>query len=172
MLSQLRCLGVVKLQLANDAPSLGRRKGFVECGGRVRVQMVKDDLEEFRLREVQIDQIFNAVGEIGFGAPVGDLNMPPAHMGLYEHRQVAGAFAFILVIVALRRAGFDGQRLPSLADQLIRTLERVSTCWSATMRSASSCSVHCGRPLGGCIADARIVGLGGVINRANGDANQ
>jgi len=113
---------MVKLELANDTAGFGRFKRFVKSGWRVRIQIVKGDPNEIGIREVQIDQVFHALGEIGFGPSVGNLNMPPAHMRLHKHEQVAGAFTFVLVIVALRPPRFAWQRLPRLTDQLVRAL--------------------------------------------------
>jgi hypothetical protein len=43
-------------------------------------------------------------------------------MRLHEHKQVAGVFALLLVVVAQGTSWLYGQRLPDLAKQLIRTL--------------------------------------------------
>jgi len=48
--------------------------------------MVKYDPNAISIRDVQIDQVFHARSKIGFGTPVGDLNMPPADMRLDEHK--------------------------------------------------------------------------------------
>lgn len=113
---------VVKLELANDAAGFGRLKRFVKCGWRVRIQIVKGDPNELGIREVQIDQVFHTLSKVGFGTLVGYLNMPPAHMRLHKHEQVASVFAFVLVVITLRPPRFAWQRLPRFADQLVRAL--------------------------------------------------
>ncbi len=73
----------VKLELANDTARFGRIKRFIEYDRCVR-EMVKDVPNAISIREVQIDQGFHTLSNVGFGTPVGDFNMLLADVRLAE----------------------------------------------------------------------------------------
>src|SRR5574341_904341 len=69
-----------------------------------------------------VHQPLHLLGEVQQGAPVGDGHMPPAAVRLEEHKQVAGAVALVLVIVAFHLTRLSGQRHARLGNQLLGRL--------------------------------------------------
>ena len=62
----------------DQTPGLGGGKGFVERRGGVGVEIVLDEDDRLGLREVDIGQVFQNMGEVDGGAAVGDLDVAPA----------------------------------------------------------------------------------------------
>jgi hypothetical protein len=58
---------------------------------------------------MDIDEVAHAVGEVGGGAPLGDLHLAPGAVRVEEDEQVGGAVALVLAVVALQpsRRGRD-----------------------------------------------------------------
>src|SRR5687768_13942229 len=114
--------GVVKLQLPADATSFSRRERLVEGGRGVGVQVVEDDPNGGRVREVPIDQVAHLVGEVVLGALVGDVDVAPGPERLGDQEEVGGPVALVLVVDPLRLARLHRQRDAGLGDQLLRGL--------------------------------------------------
>ena len=54
-----------------------------------------------RPREIDIDEVAHAEGEVVSGAPIGDLDLAPRAVDVKEDEEIGGAVAAILVVVAL-----------------------------------------------------------------------
>ena len=55
--------------------------------------------DNFLFGEVNIGQVFQAMGTILFGSTVGDLDMSPPLRGSLGHEQVGGAVSFLFIII-------------------------------------------------------------------------
>src|SRR5262245_21714664 len=88
-----------------EAMRFARRKGFIQSGRRMRIEIVDHHANYFRLRIIAVHELLHTLGEVLFGTPLGDLDMPPPSTRLEEHKEVAGPVALVLIVVALRCAG-------------------------------------------------------------------
>src|SRR5574341_926366 len=111
---------VMELQLASNAAGLGWLKDFIQDLRFVGVEVVKHQPDRQCSWEIDIHQVAQTVGDINFGAPVGDFNVPPAGQGLEEQKQVTSPFPLVLIVVAQRLAGSSRDRLAHFTDQLVR----------------------------------------------------
>ena len=88
------------------------------------VEIVLDEDDRLGLREVDIGQVFQNMGEVDGGAAVGDLDVAPAFERREHHEQVGCAVARVFVIDAGRaprlhrngRARFGDELLGRLVD--------------------------------------------------------
>jgi hypothetical protein len=108
--------GVMELEAAQDAASLGRGKGLVEGTGGMDRQVVLHDTDAGGLGIVDIDKFAHTVSVVHGGAPFGDLDSAPGPMRVEGDEEIDGAVAAVLVALALSRLGWD--RLAHLADEL------------------------------------------------------
>src|SRR5262245_27012673 len=88
----------------------------------MRVEVVDDEPNDFRLGIIPIDELLYALHKVSFSASRGHFHMAPARMGLEEHKQITCAVALILIIVALGLPWLSCLRLTHFSDQLVRTL--------------------------------------------------
>ena len=88
----------------------------------MRGEVVQDDPDDLCLRIIPIAEHLHTVRKVSFGAAIGALHMAPAVTGLKEHKQVAGAVALILIIVAPGLARLRSERVPDFPHHLIGTL--------------------------------------------------
>src|ERR1700678_1561568 len=113
---------VLELQPAQHAARFGGRKGLVQRAGRVCRQIVQDDGDAFRFREVAITELAHAGGEVHGGAAVGDFDPAPRAMHVEENEQVGRSVALVFAVVALELSRHGRDRLARLADELDRAL--------------------------------------------------
>lgn len=73
---------VMKLNALGQTARFGWRKSFIECGGRVNIQIVHDQPNAFGVREVNVGQFFHARREVQFCTAFGDDHMAPPRQGL------------------------------------------------------------------------------------------
>lgn len=111
---------VVKLQLAGDPTGFVRGKDLVQGGGGMGIEVIHDQPDPLRRREVVIDQQPHLLGEVLFGPPFRDVDMTPTAQGLHEQKQIRGAFAFVFTVIARRLPGASRQRMAGFAGQLHR----------------------------------------------------
>jgi hypothetical protein len=74
----------VKLQPAQHAPRLFRRKSLIQGSRRMRIQVVQDHPDQRRIRKMHIDQRLHGLGKILLGASLGHLDMPPSQVGFQK----------------------------------------------------------------------------------------
>jgi hypothetical protein len=97
----------MELHPLQNAARFRRRKGFVEGGRRVRVQVVLDEPDIFGVRIDLIHQPAHDFGVVLHGTLLGHLDMPPACLWFDHDEQVARATAFVLIIHALGLTWLD-----------------------------------------------------------------
>src|ERR1700675_4012746 len=97
-------------------------KGLVQRAGRVCRQIVQDDADAFRFREVDITELAHAGGEVHGGAAVGDFDPAPRAMHVEENEQVGRSVALVFAVVAFELSRHGRDRLARLADELDRAL--------------------------------------------------
>ena len=68
---------------------------------------------------MRVGQFFQDAREVGGGALVGDLDMPPALQRREQHEQIGHAAALVLAVLPGRLAHTDRQRRANIADQLL-----------------------------------------------------
>src|SRR5258707_6173204 len=113
---------VGELQPAQHGARFGGRKGLVERAGRVCRQIVQDDADAFRFREVGITELAHAGGEVHSGAAVGDFDPAPRAMHVEDDEQVGRSVALVFAVVALELSRHGRDRLARLANELDRAL--------------------------------------------------
>src|SRR5690242_3781793 len=118
MLSQLPCLGVMDLQLFDEAARLGGREGGVQGGWCMDVEVVHHQHEALGVWVVPIHHVTHQVRPVLQGAPLGHLDMPPAAQRLADQKQVTDAVAYILVVFTPWPSGRSGQRLARITQHL------------------------------------------------------
>ncbi len=79
----------------------------------MRVQIVQDHRDQRRLWIVDIDQLAHLLGKIQRRSLRCDIHVAPAPLRLKQQKQIAGAFALVLII--------DPSRLPDWAGIGVRT---------------------------------------------------
>src|SRR5574341_659300 len=168
---------VMELQLASNAAGLGWLKDFIQDLRFVGVEVVKHQPDRQCSWEIDIHQVAQTVGDINFGAPVGDFNVPPAGQGLAHFTdQLVRAFikahhwiervVGLLVQVKhifhpaykLRADRRDTEPLlqPGLGRVFFNTrltvsCDTLSTSPNSTSRSANNCIVQTLCPSGGSL---------------------
>jgi hypothetical protein len=81
-------------------------------------QVVHDHADFLGLREVEIDQVLHALGEVLCGASVRHFHPSPGMVGVEEDEQVGGSVALVLTVEALELAGLGRNGFSHLADEL------------------------------------------------------
>src|SRR5271165_6802274 len=102
-----------------EAARFGGRKGLVERRRLVGVEIVLDEDDLLGIGEVDVGDLLQDMGVVDGGAPLADLDPPPAFERGEDHEQGGGSVALVLVVVAGwtsrrrddRRARFDRQLL-------------------------------------------------------------
>src|SRR3954452_9250270 len=113
-------LGRVMPFEAFDEPArLGRRKGLIERGWLVDVEIILHQHDFRRVGKMRVGQIPEHVGIIDGGVAVGDFDLPPAFQRREHHEQIGDAIAFVFVIVTRWLSRFGGDRRARLDDQLL-----------------------------------------------------
>ena len=110
--------GIVPFEPLDDSSGFGGRKGFVKRGRGVGVEVVLHEDDFFGLREVGVGHLFEDAGVIDGGAPLGDLDMPPAFEWREQHEQVGRAVAPVFVVKARRPARTHRRRHARFGDKL------------------------------------------------------
>ena len=82
------------------------------------VEVVLHEGDFFGLREVGVGHLFEEAGVIDGGAPLGDLDMPPAFERRQRHEQVGRAVAPVFVVKARRPARTHRRRHARFGDKL------------------------------------------------------
>jgi hypothetical protein len=100
----------MELHPLQNAACFRWRKGFVEGGRGVGVQIILHQANVLGVRIDLIDEPAHDFGVVLHGALGSHLDVPAARKWLHQHKQVACAFAFVLVIHALGLAWLDGNR--------------------------------------------------------------
>src|SRR5258708_24423044 len=113
---------VMNLQLVGQALRLRRSEGLIERGRAVRIQLIHDQHDGFRLGIAYVDQILDGVRPIDPGALVGHLDPPLTAQGLVEDEQIGHAVAAVFGIEARGLPRLNRERQPRLADQLFADL--------------------------------------------------
>ena len=112
--------GVVELEPPEHAARFGRREGGVESGGGMGGEVVEDDADALGLREVDIDELAHAKGEVVSGAMIRDLDPAPRAMGVEEDEEIGRPIAPVFAIETLQLPWCRRDWLSGLADQLDR----------------------------------------------------
>src|SRR5271157_5656818 len=107
-----------------EAARFGGRKGLVERRRLVGVEIVLDEDDLLGIGEVDVGDLLQDMGVVDGGAPLADLDPPPAFERGEDHEQGGGSVALVLVVVAGwtsrrrddRRARFDRQLLGRLVE--------------------------------------------------------
>jgi len=97
--------GVMDFQFGGNAVRLSRWERFIQRCEFVHVQIIHDQDDRVCLREMDIDQVTQAVGEIDHGTARCHLNMTPGLQRCEKEKEVTGAVAFILVAIFGHRTG-------------------------------------------------------------------
>lgn len=84
------------IQFVGQPFGLGRRVGLVERGRRVGVELIWHQHEALGVREVLIDQVANALGEVDPGAPIAEGDVTPSSQSFADKKVVNHAVARIL----------------------------------------------------------------------------
>src|SRR5437588_6309526 len=105
---------VMHLQSLPDALRFLGRKGLVEAGRRMRVEVVHDQADHARLGIDLIHQPADRLREIQLGALLGQLHRTATGQRFHKHKQVRRSQAFIFIIGALGMARLHRQWLPYL----------------------------------------------------------
>ncbi len=111
---------VVEFQPLQNALGFCGSKRLIQGSRLVGVQVVWHDPNALSVRVVKVDQVFQTVGIIDLGSPIGHVDMAPTLQWLEEHEEIAGAMPFVFVIIAGRFARSHGQRHSRFTDQLHR----------------------------------------------------
>jgi len=85
-------------------------------------QIVLHDADAGGLGTVDIDKVAHAMGVVLCRAPFGDFDLSPRPVDVEEDKQIDGAVATVLVVVAFELARLDRDGLADLADELHRGL--------------------------------------------------
>ena len=89
----------VQLQLPCDPACLSRCKGRKQRGGGVRIQIIYNQSNHFRLGKMHIEQLPHLDGEVILRAMRCDVDVPPHAQRLDEEKEIGRAFAAIFIIV-------------------------------------------------------------------------
>ena len=118
---------VMELELLDETSCRRSIKGLVKCCRCVGIQVVQNNTDHLCIREVGINQVFHALGEVQRCPPVGHSHVTPAALRLGEHEQVTGPFSPILIVMALGLSGANGDGQPNFADHLVRAFVEAHT---------------------------------------------
>src|SRR3990172_5310319 len=115
---------VVELPPLENPSGFGGWKGFVQGRRPMGVHPFPfpNAPHPVRLGIAFIHQPLHLLGEVQQGATFGDGDVPPTTLRLEEHKQIAGAVALVLVIVAFHLTRLSGQRRARLGNQLLGRL--------------------------------------------------
>ena len=91
---------IVKLQFPGDPAGLSWCKSLIQCGGRVRIEVINHQFDHVRLWKMNVHQLLHLHGEIALGAAWGDVDMPPAMQRLDKEKQIRCTLPTIFVVVA------------------------------------------------------------------------
>jgi len=112
-----------------DAPRFGGRESLIKRRLDMGVEVILHEGDFFGFREVGVGQVFQNMRVIDGGAPLGDLDMPPAFKRREQHEQIGRAVAPVFVINARRPAWPHGQRHTRFGQKLfagfVETNQRV-----------------------------------------------
>src|SRR5262249_42492137 len=113
---------MMDLQFARNPSRFTRIEYFVEHAQRMCVQLIHHDPYQIGIRKMDINQVFETMCDIQDRAARRHFDMTPAALWADEHKQVAGAFALVFIIMTFRmpRAGCDDGA--QFADQLVWAL--------------------------------------------------
>ncbi len=90
----------VKLQPSQNPTRFGGFKGFIERGSDMDIQVVQHQANLQCLRKMHIHQRFHLQGEVAFGAPLGDRDVPPALTRAESDEQIGRAFTPVVIVIA------------------------------------------------------------------------
>jgi hypothetical protein len=90
----------MEFQSAQQPPRLLSRECLIECASRVSGEIIEDDANTLSRREVNLDEVAHAGGEIDRGSALGDFHLAPRPMDVDEHEQISGSIAPIFAVVA------------------------------------------------------------------------
>src|SRR5262249_54027117 len=113
---------VMNLQLARNPSCFRWIKHFIEHRQGVRVQLIHDQADDVGAGKMYIDQVFEAMGDIQNRAGSRDFDVAPATLGAHEHKQVAGAFALVLVIMSFHLSWRRWNHRAHFTDELVGAL--------------------------------------------------
>ena len=107
----------MKLHALQNAASFTRRKRLIQRSRRVSIEVILHQSNVLCVRINLINQPTNHLGVVVHGALLGHLDMPLARQWFNHHKQVTCAFAFILIIHALRLACLNRNRKVGISMQ-------------------------------------------------------
>ncbi len=113
---------VMKADPTHNPVGFYNAEGFNEGLIGMRVEVIQDQLNAFRVGIEDIDQIAHGVGKIGFGAAFGRQNVALTRQRFDHHEQVPRAAPSIFVILAPGMVGTQGQTHATIGQQLIAFL--------------------------------------------------
>ena len=113
---------VVKLQPPGYAPGLRRRKGLIQRGFAMGVQIVQDHPDHRHIGVVHVHQLLHHPGPIHLGPLVRHRHSPPPLQGREQHEQVAHPVSLVFVIVGQGRSGPRRERCAGLFHLLLAGL--------------------------------------------------
>ena len=135
-------------QFGGNAAGFSRRERFIQRSEFVRVQIVHHQDDRVCLREMDVDQVTQAVGKVNHGAARCHLDMTPGLQRCEKEKEVAGAVAFILVVIFGHRTRSRWQGQTGLFGQLFTAFihENASTRRAQDLAGWHDCPVHPDRP--------------------------
>ena len=99
------------------------------------VEIVLDEYDGRRVREVDVGQVLEDMGIVDGGVAVRHLDVAPAFERREQHEQVGGAVALVLVSTRAARPGFIG----------IGTRVSAMSCLEVSSKQTSGRAGSCGR---------------------------
>src|SRR3954451_7955616 len=109
---------VVDLQFVRQALRLGRRERLLQRGGRVSVQLIHHQGQDFRLGKVDVDQVLDTARPVDPRPLVAHPHLPPAAQRLADQKEVHHARPLVFPVVACGLAGGRRLRRTHLAEEL------------------------------------------------------
>ena len=85
-------------------------------------EIVLDQNDGLRVREVDVGQVFQDASVIHGGMAIRDLDVAPAFERSKHHEEIGGAIALVLVIETGRASRFHRDRHPRFGNELLRGL--------------------------------------------------
>lgn len=95
----------------------------------MRIKVILNQADDGGLGITFIGQVFEAVGILQLGATGGHLHLSPGSQGLTKHEEIAGAMAFVFIIVALGFTWLHRQGRARFANELLRAFVKADD-WS------------------------------------------
>ena len=88
------------------------------------IQIVLNQPDPGRLREVEVAQVTQDTGIVIGGAPQGDLDMTPAFQRCKQHEDIGCTIALVFIVMTGRQTRLHWQGLACLGDKLIEVSSR------------------------------------------------